>query len=252
MWRMTLRTPACGHRVWLPFFLAAALLVGCGSSSSAESGGDDAGLDVAQSDDAAEAQQDAAQDPVAEPVDLPDGTPTRQACTDSFGHGLTETFGRLDGYLVSIVAPGSQHSCNADSDHVHLQILMKGAVYDVAVNVADSTSSSTPVKFTEADAPGLNGQWEEGWHGTNVTFDYVSDLHVHSPSFGPVPLTELAQKIETALAEANHISVYATAYGSDGVHLVHRNRTNEDGAVVVRPLSAAPHVLAFCFADQGF
>lgn len=254
---MTLSTPSLGPRTWLSSLLALALVAGgCGSSTSADSdgsgGAEDAGLDVAQTDDAITPQDDAAQDPIAEPVDLPDGTPSRLACTDTFGHGLTTTYGRLDGYLVSIVPPSSKHSCNADSDHVHLQILMKGAVYDVAVNVADSTSATTPVKFTEADAPALNGQWDEGWHANNVAFDYVADLKVHSPNFGSVPLTELAQKIETDLADANHISVYATAYGSDGVHLVHRNHGGTDGAVVVRPLSAVPHVLAFCFADQGF
>jgi hypothetical protein len=219
---------------------------GVGGSSDASSA-----PDADASTEAAVPEPDAADDPVAEPVDLPDGTPVRQACTDAFGHGLTQKFGRLDGYLVSIVSPSSNHQCNADSDHVHLQVLMKSAVYDVAVNVADSSSAATPVKVSEIDAPRLNGQWEEGWHA-GVTFDYVSDLHLHSPNFGPMDRAKLVQKLEDDLKDVNHISVYATAYGSEGVHLVHREHGGDDGAIVIRPLSAVPHVLAFCFADQGF
>jgi len=234
------------------------ILAGCSSSnaSSEGSGGtsgvEDAGGDVAQdvTVDVAESQ-DAAQDPTIELVDLPDGTPTRQACTDSFGHGLTPKFGRLDGYLVSIVAPSSNHDCNADSDHVHLQVLMNGSVYDVAVNAGDSSSTMDPVKYMETDAPSLNGQWEEGWH-PNVSFDYVGDLHVHSSHFAAMQIDELAQTVETALEDVNHISVYATGYGSDGTHLVHRNNGSTDGALVIRPLSAVPRALVFCFVDQGF
>jgi len=233
-------------------------LAGCASSNGANEGSggttgvEDAGSDVVQEAtiEAAESQ-DVAQDPVAEPMDLPDGTPTRQACTDSFGHGLTPKFGRLDGYLVSIVAPSSNHACNADSDHVHLQVLMQDSVYDVAVNAGDSSSTMDPVKFMEVDAPSLNGMWEEGWH-PNVSFDYVGDLHVHSSHFAAMEIDELAQTLETALEDANHISVYATGYGSDGTHLVHRTNGDTDGALVIRPLSAVPHVLAFCFLDQGF
>lgn len=241
-------------------FAFAAILAACSGSDGANPGGsggsagssDGGGGGEADASTEPEPGQDAAQDPVAEPVDLPDGTPTRQACTDTFGQGLTAKFGRLDGYLVSIVPPSSSHSCNADNDHMHLQVLMGGSVYDVAVNVADSSSATTPVKFSEVDAPALNGQWQEGWHTAGITFDYVSDLHLHSPNFGSVPTDQLAQKLETALKDVNHISVYATGYGEDGVHLVHRESGNTDGALVVRPVSAVPHVLAFCFADQGF
>lgn len=255
-WSITLSTARFPRPTWIPLFFALGVAVwGCGSTGGGDSpgsGSDDAGLDATSQQDGQEPGQDASQDPVAEPMDLPDGTPTRQACTDTFGHGLTVTYGRLDGYLVSIVPPSSKHSCNADSDHLHLQILMKGAVYDISVNVADAASATTPVKFAEADAPELNGQWEEGWHATNVRFDYVSDLHLHSPNFGSVPTAQLAQKLEDDLAQVNHISVYSTAYGSDGGHLVHRTHGDTDGAIVIRPLSAVPHALAFCFADQGF
>ena len=246
-------TPAFGPRAWILALLLLTLVVGgCASSDAADPGGagaDDAGTDATV--DGSNPQDDAAQDPTAEPMDLPDGTPTRQACTESFGHGLTPVYGRLDGLLVSIVAPSSNHACNADSEHIHLQILMKGAIYDVAVNAGDVGVALPSLKFVEVDAPGLNGQWEEGWH-TNVAFDYVSDLHVHSTNFARVEISEITQTMEADLAEVNHVSVYATGYGSDGVHLVHRTYGGKDGAVVIRPLSAVPRVLAFCFADQGF
>src|SRR5438067_2630794 len=63
-----------------------------------------------------------------------DGTPTRQSCTGSFGSQLSSRFGRLDGYVVSVVAPGGSRACNGDSGHVHLQLSMNGKIYDVAVN----------------------------------------------------------------------------------------------------------------------
>ena len=65
-----------------------------------------------------------------------DGTPTRQACTSLFGDKLSgsDTFGRLDGYLVAIVAPSGMNSCNADTSHVHLQVKMMNAIYDVAID----------------------------------------------------------------------------------------------------------------------
>src|SRR4051794_24097371 len=67
-------------------------------------------------------------------IHVDDGAPTRIACTSSFGAALTNTptFGRLDGYLVAIVPPGGGSACNADSSHLHLQVRMNGAVYDVA------------------------------------------------------------------------------------------------------------------------
>src|SRR5262249_9474429 len=59
-----------------------------------------------------------------------DGTPTRVPCTGNFGALLSAIHGRMDGYLVSIVAPGGSHACNGDASHVHLQVQVHGATYD--------------------------------------------------------------------------------------------------------------------------
>ncbi|HTB72219.1 MAG TPA: hypothetical protein VK762_03190, partial [Polyangiaceae bacterium] len=83
-----------------------------------------------------------------------DGTPTRQACTGDFGTALTAAHGRMDGYLVSIIAPGQGQKCNGDSGHVHLQVQIAGAIYDVAVN--------TDVLYDETDVALPGGAWAEG------------------------------------------------------------------------------------------
>ena len=55
-----------------------------------------------------------------------DGAPTRLQCTSQFGNKLSSTasYGRIDGYLVAIVAPTNQNGCNADSSHVFLVAVM--------------------------------------------------------------------------------------------------------------------------------
>ncbi|HEY3357730.1 MAG TPA: hypothetical protein VGQ83_31040 [Polyangia bacterium] len=65
------------------------------------------------------------------------------------------------------------------------------------------------------------------------------------------PKAQLTQQVTAALTNANHVSIYGTGYGPDGMHLVHRNY-GHDGAIVIRPLSATPHFLLFRFADQSF
>src|SRR5215813_3862715 len=91
-----------------------------------------------------------------------DGPPTRQACTGSFGNALTTVHGRLDGYLVSIVPPGGPAGCNADSQHLHLQVKMNGKIYDVAITAYDSASSGMFVTDRNLAIP--DAAWSEGWH----------------------------------------------------------------------------------------
>lgn len=174
-----------------------------------------------------------------------DGTPDHRPCTSTFGHGVTTHFhGRLDGYLVAIVPPTGSHTCGGDNDHLHLQIAMQGATYDVAVNIADD------VLFAEADAPLADGPWAESWKGTGTSFDIPQSLGLHSTDFGSVH--DLAARVEALLANANHISVFATPYASSGIHLVHRNGHGNDGAIVLNPLSSRPHYLVFRFPNQVF
>jgi hypothetical protein len=60
------------------------------------------------------------------------------------------------------------------------------------------------------------------------------------------------QHIETAIANANHVSIYATGYGHTGAHLVHRQGAGQDGAIFIDPLGPKPYVFAFRFASQSF
>jgi hypothetical protein len=46
--------------------------------------------------------------------------------------------------------------------------------------------------------------------------------------------------------------VFATGYGPDGAHLVHRNGNGRDGLVVTQPLSRPAHVRMFSFSSQTF
>jgi hypothetical protein len=178
-------------------------------------------------------------DAISQMVD--DGTPTRQACTNNYGSALSRSFGRLDGFLMSIV-PVGQHDCNGDSSHLHLQIQAQGGIYDVAVNL--------DVEFTERDLALPDGPWQEGWH-TGIGLDYVQ-LGLHSGDFTAISPSALADKLTAELAQANHISVFATGYGPTGVHDVHRNGGGRDGAIVIQPLSRPAHLLFFHFTDQSF
>jgi hypothetical protein len=186
-------------------------------------------------------------------VHVDDGAPTRMPCTSSFGAALTNTptFGRLDGYLVAIVPPSGGSACNADSSHVHLQIRMNGAIYDVAVTVQDTVTNAEDVHTMTRDiAPPVNLPWAEGWH-TGLLVDYVS-VGVHSADLTLQTKAELVSTLQSDLATANHISIYATTYGSDGMHLVHRNGGGHDGVIVTDPQSIPAHVRFFSFSDQSF
>ena len=226
-------------------------------ASVTEVAGSDAGTDAAAAEAASRdaASSDARLADDAGPADSGaapdaggDGAPTRQACTSRFGSALSATFGRLDGVLVSIV-PRSTSACNGDPDHLHLQLRVNGAEYDVAVNIASSSASD--VLLDVSDRGALAQPWSEGWH-TGDRLDYVADLGLASADFGAMTSAGLEQRLLSELADVNHLSVYATGYGPTGAHLVHRNRTGQDGALVLHPLSAAPRYLLFRFASQRF
>jgi len=175
-----------------------------------------------------------------------DGTPMQGTCTRSFGAGMSSTYGRLDGFVWSVV-PSTDHRCVGDSNHIHLQIKMNGNDYNIAVTVVDTNGGD--VFFLERDLA-LPSGWSEGWHPSPTPLDYVQ-LGLHANDFSAVPSSALQQKIEAELATANHISVFTTGFGTDGGHLVHRNN-GTDGAIVLQPLSPKPHVLMFRFATQTF
>ena len=225
-----------------PGLLLACFALGCGAPTITDNGVS------ASPTDSATPTASATPSPTATPSGSSDGTPTRDQCTSSFGTGLSSSHGRLDGILVAIVPPSSNHTCSADSDHVHLQISVNGAIHDVAVNVHDNNGGN--VYFHEADLSLPDGAWSEGFHSGD-SLDYVQ-LGMHSGDFTSLSESALSQKISDELATANHVSVFATPYNSSGVHLVHRVGNGDDGAIVIRPLSGTPHLLFFHFANQSF
>jgi hypothetical protein len=226
--------------------LLLALWLGCRTSSAVQPDAA-ASLDAASLDatslDAASLDAPAAGD---------DGPPTRRACTESYGQGLTSGYGRLDGILVAIVAPGpSSAPCNADPTHVHLQVEALGAVYDIAVNVG-SDLASNDVHTATLDSVAIGAPWSEGWH-TGVTTDYAA-LGVDAAA---LPLRTQAQTVAALMAElatVNHITVYGTGYSPTptGAHLIHRTGGGRDGMLVTKPLSSAPRARLFRFSNQTF
>jgi hypothetical protein len=144
----------------------------------------------------------------------------------------------LDGRLVAIVPEGVT-KCNGDRTHVHLQVLMAGSVYDIAVNTDGQT--------TEVQAPPVGGAFREGWR-VRPRFDYATDLNVHSTAFR----TTNATTIERRLANVDRIRVYGIGYGPDGAHLIHRNGNARDGALLLNPDGPSSPYLLFRFVDQTF
>jgi hypothetical protein len=226
-----------------------------GSTSSQDAGnptkGNDSGAtteDAASPGvDSAAPPDDAGADAVVEtlpeagfPPDPTDGTPTRQACTGNFGTALSNNHGRLDGILVAVVQPYSNKTCNSDS-HVHLQVSVNGATYDVATNLQTN--------FHEADMALPGGAWSEGWHA-NMNLDYPT-IGLHSPEFfTPASESALAAYVTTDLENANHVAIFATGYGPTGVHDIHRRGNDEDGAIFIDPLSPTAHGLFFSFSTD--
>ena len=181
-----------------------------------------------------------------------DGTPTRQACTSNFGQllGASGTYGRLDGYLVAIVPPSGMNSCNADTSHVHLQVRMNNAIYDVAVDATDGATNMDDVHTTQIEHDMPNLPWAEGWHAP-VNSDYTT-LGLHSTDLPFQTKQQVVGDLNGDFATTNHISVYMTTYGGDGGHLVHRNGNGRDGMIVTEPLSTPAKLRVLSFTNIIF
>ncbi len=172
----------------------------------------------------------------------PDGTPDhRRACTNSFGDAVTAEYGRVDGFLAAVV-PTTTSGCRADPNHLHLQIDVGGSIVDVAVNL--------DVSVAERDVPPVQA-WDEGWH-PGVTFDYVRDLATHAADLSTASPGAVQTQVLEALSDANHVSLYARGYDVDGLHDVHRNGAQRDGAIVAKPTEGTARYLIFRFSDQQF
>ena len=215
---------------------------GCSSNPANPSGPDAAGTrDGAHAIDATP-RVDGMPGPDALMINATDGTPTRLTCTDTFGTDMTTDHGRLDGILVAVVDP-THHGCSSDSTHVHLQIQSGGMIYDSAVNVDGGFYLTKDITLPTMP-------WTDGWHA-NADFNYPTE-DVHSTDFQTADQATITSMVEAALTSANHVSIYMTGYNTMGGHLVHREGTNIDGAIILDPLSTPSHAIMFRFDTDTF
>jgi uncharacterized membrane protein YecN with MAPEG domain len=75
---------------------------------------------------------------------------------------------------------------------------------------------------------------------------------VHSGNFTEETPTQLTSLVDSAVASANHVSIFATGFDATGGHLIHRQGSSHDGAIVINPLSTSPQYLLFHFTTQSF
>lgn len=175
-------------------------------------------------------------------------------CADEFGSALTEGFGRLDGIVYAVQKPSDTACVMPNNDHVVVQVLMDGAVYRMVVNVESDRGLDRRVRLAEVTSKPLPAPaFEEGWH-TGVALDYAKTLDTHTEDFTPFTMDELVSRIAKALVVGAPVSVYATSGAGrpESTHLIHRNRADADGALVVAPSSASPTFLLFAFDGQAF
>ena len=237
-------------RVILALAASAALLVACSSSSSSSSGS------VARTEDADAGDESAAANPDASAaVDAPvDAYKPTGMCASTFGGALTEGFGRIDGIVFAVQKPSDTTCTFPNSDHVILQVLMNGAVYRLVVNVQSDKAGSDP-KILVATMPHAlpAPAFAEGWHA-DAPLDYVTSLGAHSDtSFTALTLDDATATIAAVVKVGDPIAVYGTSGPGrpESAHLIHRNATNADGAIVVTP-TTSPTFMLFHFATQTF
>jgi hypothetical protein len=165
-------------------------------------------------------------------------------CASTFGNALTDSYGRIDGTVLAVVPPNLQTCAQPNRTHLVLQVTMNGAAYRMVCNVES-------VLMHQVDAPLAGPAWSEGWH-TDAKLDYATTLSVKSTDF--VQQVDPVQVISDQIELGSHISVFATSSGgtrADSAHLVHRNATDADGAIVVFA-DASPHYILVRFENQVF
>jgi len=221
--------------------LAILLLAACGSATTPRDGGEPPDAGLPELDAGADAGLDAGVDAGSK----------AEHCASVFGTELTNSYGRLDGTVVAVVAPADTQCALPNNDHVVVQLQMDGGVYRMVVNVL-STIGDPNVRFRTLDAPLRGGPWSEGWH-TAVTLDYPTDLGVHTDAgFTPVPMAQLVPLVVAPIDLGAKVSIYGTSSGGASGHLIHRNGSSHDGAIVVNPESPTAHWLLFHFPQQSF
>ena len=233
----------------LPFAVAA--VAACSSSSSSPAAGPslpDAGVadeDATGPDTSSEAGADAA----AVDAFVPSGK-----CAGTFGSELTAGFGRIDGTIYAVQKPTDTTCTFPNADHVVLQVLMHSAVYRLVVNVQSDRDGGDPrIQIATLDHALPSPPFAEGWH-LPAPLDYVTTLGAHADaSFTPLSLADATTKIVAALKVGDPVAVYGTSGAGrpESAHLIHRNATNQDGAIVINP-TTSPKFMLFHFGNQTF
>lgn len=170
-----------------------------------------------------------------------------------FGTELTNGFGRLDGTLLAVQRPSDTQCAWPNDDHLVVQVLVHGDAYRMVVNIlADGRNGTdTSLRFADVPAPLTAPAWEEGWH-LGAALDYADTLGVHVADFTPYEMADLVEEVASRLVLDAPISVYATSNDRpESAHLIHRNGSDHDGALVVDP-TGDPHFLIFHFDGQSF
>ena len=229
-------------------FLALAMIGACSSSGSSAV---DPGVVEAGTTDAA---------PEADGVDASDASAAADAfvpsgkCADTFGSELTAGFGRIDGTIYAVQKPTDTSCAMPNGDHVILQVLMHGAVYRLVVNVQSDRDGGDPrIQIATLDHALPSPPFAEGWH-LPAPLDYVTTLGVHADaSFTPLSLADATATIVAALKVGDPVAVYGTSGAGrpESAHLIHRNATNQDGAIVITP-TTSPKFMVFHFDNQTF
>ena len=225
----------------------ASIVVACSGSSSSPSNAPP----VVQPEEDSSTEVDA-----EVPVDAaPDSPKPTGKCADTFGSALTEGFGRADGLVWAVQKPSDTGCVFPNSDHVIVQVLINSAVYRMVVNVQSDRAGVDPKIRVGTMSHALPPPaFSEGWH-LAAPLDYVTTLGAHStdPSFSALTLADAVTKIAAEVKVGDLISVYAESGAGrpESTHLVHRNKTDQDGALVVSP-TTSPKFLLFHFENQTF
>jgi hypothetical protein len=185
---------------------------------------------------------------------LVDGFVPSGKCADTFGSALTAGFGRIDGTIYAVQKPSDTTCTLPNATHVILQVLMNSAVYRLVVNVQSDRAGADPkIRIATLDHALPAPPFAEGWH-LPAPLDYVTSLGAHADgSFASLTLDEATTRIASELKVGDPVSVYGTSGDGrpESAHLIHRNATDQDGAIVVNP-TTAPKFLLFHFDDQTF
>ncbi|MBA3541694.1 MAG: hypothetical protein H0T79_18920, partial [Deltaproteobacteria bacterium] len=121
------------------------------------------------------------------------------------------------------------------------------------VVATESNQGAPDVLLHELDAPLVGPAWSEGWH-TGIALDYGVTLGTHADAFVATPPATLVPAITDQLTLGAHISVFASSgdTASSSAHLIHRNGSSEDGAIVIDPDGPTPHYLLMRYDEQIF